>query len=536
MIRLVPGSSIRAVLGGAVSTAQPEATVSYTDSGSSAQGYYFSSEKQTALNGVNEVTICEEPSALTRRAVDTICIRNTDTASVTVTVRAVFSSANYTIAKVTLATMEKLHFSNVVGWYVTTAAGRMKHGIGSSSIPWETPGAIGSTTPNSGAFTTLSASGQITSTVTTGTAPMVIASTTKVANLNADLFDGSDSSVFALLASPAFTGTPTAPTASAGDNSTQIATTAFVASALRNKNLLINGCFRINQRAPATNADDTYAHDRWYALTQTGTIAVTTRSDAENGTPYMARLTQSQAVAQRMGYAQIIEGKNCRHLRGQKVSLKFRTALSSSDNIRFAILEWTGTEDTVTSDVVNSWTSGTYTASNFFLASNLTITSVTQKVLTAATLADASVAGVTLGSSFTNLIVFVWTENAVAQNVTLDLGKVQLEPGPCATEFEARQITDELALAQRYYCITSSGFRCYTGDGYVGTNFVFPVTMRAVPTGSFVAQGNSNFTNVPASGGFLSTTVYSGPYQYSAQTAGATYYDYGATSKFEIEL
>ncbi len=37
---------------------------------------------------------------------------------------------------------------------------------------------------------TITASGQITSTVATGTAPLVIASTTKVANLNADLLDG----------------------------------------------------------------------------------------------------------------------------------------------------------------------------------------------------------------------------------------------------------------------------------------------------------------------------------------------------------
>ena len=37
---------------------------------------------------------------------------------------------------------------------------------------------------------------------------------------------------YAPLASPALTGTPTAPTATAGDNSTQIATTAFVASAI----------------------------------------------------------------------------------------------------------------------------------------------------------------------------------------------------------------------------------------------------------------------------------------------------------------
>jgi hypothetical protein len=37
---------------------------------------------------------------------------------------------------------------------------------------------------------------------------------------------------YALLASPAFTGTPTAPTASAGTNTTQLATTAFVTSAV----------------------------------------------------------------------------------------------------------------------------------------------------------------------------------------------------------------------------------------------------------------------------------------------------------------
>lgn len=52
------------------------------------------------------------------------------------------------------------------------------------------PGAIGGGTPSSGAFTTLSASGQITSTLATGTAPFVIASTTNVANLNASSLNG----------------------------------------------------------------------------------------------------------------------------------------------------------------------------------------------------------------------------------------------------------------------------------------------------------------------------------------------------------
>jgi hypothetical protein len=55
---------------------------------------------------------------------------------------------------------------------------------------WAAPGTIGSGTPSTGAFTTISATGQITSTLITGTAPLVIASTTAVANLNASLLLG----------------------------------------------------------------------------------------------------------------------------------------------------------------------------------------------------------------------------------------------------------------------------------------------------------------------------------------------------------
>lgn len=47
---------------------------------------------------------------------------------------------------------------------------------------WEAPGTIGFTTPNTGKFTTGAFSGPITSTVVTGTAPLVVASITEVAN------------------------------------------------------------------------------------------------------------------------------------------------------------------------------------------------------------------------------------------------------------------------------------------------------------------------------------------------------------------
>lgn len=65
----------------------------------------------------------------------------------------------------------------------TPASGAVTNLTGTASI--NINGTVGATTPNTGAFTTLSASGVITSTVSTGTAPFTVASTTQVANLNA---------------------------------------------------------------------------------------------------------------------------------------------------------------------------------------------------------------------------------------------------------------------------------------------------------------------------------------------------------------
>lgn len=65
---------------------------------------------------------------------------------------------------------------------------------------------INPTNPGAGKFTTISASGQITSTVTTGTAPLVVSSTTVVSNLNAALLNG------ATFAAPGPLGSTTAST------------------------------------------------------------------------------------------------------------------------------------------------------------------------------------------------------------------------------------------------------------------------------------------------------------------------------------
>jgi hypothetical protein len=65
----------------------------------------------------------------------------------------------------------------------TPSSGTVTNLTGTASI--NINGTVGATTATTGAFTTVSASGVITSTLATGTAPFTVASTTQVANLNA---------------------------------------------------------------------------------------------------------------------------------------------------------------------------------------------------------------------------------------------------------------------------------------------------------------------------------------------------------------
>jgi hypothetical protein len=216
-------------------------------------------------------------------------------------------------------------------------------------------------------------------------------------------------------------------------------------------NRLINAGFAINQRGLASNADDTYCFDRWYVLTQSGAIAASALSDPESGRPTGIRLTQSQASAQRIGLAQIVEAANIKDLRDRAVAMTARVRCSASQAIRVAILEWAGTADSVTSDVVNDWTDSSFTAGHFFLGSNLNVIAVGATTPAAATWTDMDALAGVFGASLNNAIVIVWSEGTLAQNATLDLDQVQLEPGALCSPFRRPAMGDELACCLRYY-------------------------------------------------------------------------------------
>lgn len=265
------------------------------------------------------------------------------------------------------------------------------------------------------------------------------------------------------------------------------------------RNLLLNGDFRVSQRALGATSDDAYCFDRWYVLTQTGSVAMSQLSHPEDAQATAARMTQSQASAQRMGLAQIVEGNNCAHLRSQDVVLSGRIRCSVSQAIRYAILSWTGTKDTVTSDVVNDWTSSSYTAGGFFLGSNLVVTAVgslTPAANTWTALPDLTEAA---SASLNNLIVMIWTEGTIAQNATLDFGVIQLQSGDESTAFERVQEAQSVAECMRYYEAGTVYFQGYANGTEVHAKEVrYHVRKRTTPTIGITSSTSTNCVQTSA--------------------------------------
>lgn len=233
-----------------------------------------------------------------------------------------------------------------LGGTVTSVSVVTANGISASITAATTTPAI---TFTLGAITPTSVNG-LTVTTTTGTLTVTNAKTLSVSNTLT--FTGTDSSSIAFgtggtvayLASPAFTGSPTAPTQAYGTSDTTLATTAFVQNALvaldskpavdyastsalpantynnqasgvgatltgnANGPLIIDGVtILIGQvgRRVLVAAESASANNGWYTITQQGTVAVSpyiltraTESDqaAEIGAGYLTSVTAPNTV------------------------------------------------------------------------------------------------------------------------------------------------------------------------------------------------------------------------------------------------
>lgn len=517
---------LQAVMGAAAANYNCTVTVAYAETTASS---FTEGMQPTTLAGLTVTDILAAPSvAATRRVVKAIMIYNNDTVTQTVTVYLDDNGTDYPLVKVTLGPGANWASDDQTGVNVgggVTDGNKGDIVVGNSGATWNIR------TDMPGGAVTLAkmadiATDRLIGRDTAGTgAPEAISVTGGIE------FTGSGS-----LQVGAFSGevekTAGSSTLAITSGAVTPAKLSSVAQVLAFKNRLINGSFAIDQRnngVTTSVADDIYCFDRWYILSQTSSVQVVRQTNTANGIPTNIRITQNQATAQRCGIAQIIESINCRDLRGQSVVLRFDLRCSASQAIRYAILEWTGTADSVTSDVVSSWTNGTFTTGQFFNSTSLTLVGTGSTTPSANTWTTATALTGTVSASANNLIVFIWSEGTLAQNATLDLGKVQLERGSTATEFEVLPITSIEQQCYRYFQIIrasdSSNNIIHLGFGVALTAqivrawWIFPARMRVGPSYSIYSAsalnadftwgvtgtgGTSYFKNTAGNGGVLS--------------------------------
>ena len=270
------------------------------------------------------------------------------------------------------------------------------------------------------------------------------------------------------------------------------------AAAAVNKNYLINGGFAISQRGTSftagNNNDDAYTLDRWYILSDTNDVIDVTQDTTTiptNG--QFAIALDVETVNKKFGIATIIENKDIIGLIGNTVTFSFKAKVSATtklDNVKAAIVAWSGTADTVTSDIISAWN---VEGTNPTLIANATYENSPTNLNVTTSYATYSISAAVDTASTKNLILFVWsdvTDTTLGDFLYISEAKLELGSSATAFVYAGGTLADELDSCQRYYVRFNdpSNTRGNIGNAirYSGTNGLalvyMPTTMRIAPT------------------------------------------------------
>lgn len=316
------------------------------------------------------------------------------------------------------------------------------------------------------------------------------------------------------LASPTFTGNPTAPTPTAGDNDTSIATTAFVtgavataaASAATNvgRNYIHNPLMVVAQRGTGPWTATGYTLDRWRAEVVLDTVSITRGTVLDGARPIIgddaaynlsATCTGSAAANAYSMVSQRIE--DVRRLANKTVTVSFFAGNAQGSKLGVSIDQ-------------NFGTSGSTTVQG--VGQSVTLGGGWARYTLTFVIASASGKTVTAADSYTQLN-FWYSSGAdnntraggigpqtFTANQTYFYG-VQLEIGSTATPLEKPDPQQDLAKCQRFFQVGGVLGASYgTAGSSIQVNTTLPVTMRAAPTVTPTTNANSNASGVALGG------------------------------------
>jgi hypothetical protein len=227
-------------------------------------------------------------------------------------------------------------------------------------------------------------------------------------------------------------------------------------------NMIINGDMQIATRGTTitststttNNDDDSYTLDRWVLLSDGNDIVdVKQSTDSPNDGSSKSLQLEVETADKKFGIVQIIENCNCHDaLASGKVSLSFKMKASdaSIDDVRAAVVAWSGTADTVTSDIVSAWEAE---GTNPTLITNATYENTPADLNPTTSWAEYKIEDVTVDTSSTgNILIFIWSGvTDVEVNDSLFITDVQLESGSTANSFKRLDIETTMQQCERYY-------------------------------------------------------------------------------------
>lgn len=394
----------------------------------------------------------------------------------------------------------------IAGTMVTTGdTGTVTNTMLASSA-YAIPGTIGSTTPNSGAFTTLSASSTVSGTgfSTYLSSPPAIGNTT--ANTGAFTTLSASSTVSGTgfstyLASPPAIGSTTANT---GAFTTLTATNFNAASTFGFKNRIINGAMVIDQRnagASVSIGSTQYPVDRFAASIQQGSGHTAQRSStAPSGFINSVLITIGTGASPAAGNVsrifQGIEGFNVLDLNwgssnAQTITLSFWVRSSLTGTFAGGIYNGASNRTYVFTYTINS--ANTWEQKTLTIAGDTTGTWSTDNTAGMYVNWDLGSGSTYQGTAGVWAAGSAWATSgsvklAATSGATFYITGVQLEKGSTATSFDYRPYGTELMLCQRYYFAYASGSTDYQElvartslTAFDLTTYV-PATMRALPS------------------------------------------------------
>lgn len=271
------------------------------------------------------------------------------------------------------------------------------------------------------------------------------------------------------------------------------------------RNAIINGDFRINQRAwSSSTASGTYGFDRWLQANSGGTVTMSSQSftvGSPAATGYEAAtfcrvVTSGQsATGDYAIFSQVIE--DVRTFANSTITISFwAKAASSTPKVAIEWVQRFGSGGSPSADVTAAAV-GSVTLSTSWARYSVTMSIPNINGKTIGTTANTSSLALNLwvsaGSTFNSR-----ASSIGIQNNTFDFWGVQVERGSVATPFEQRPIGAELELCQRYYQVIAVGTSKNLGNNVTlsandtrGT-FFLPVAMR-IPASLTVTTGTGYY-------------------------------------------